>query len=456
MFAARIALCLLPLCAGLEAQQPAPPGQDTAIDVICPRNVALVHVLVSITPTGLERARFIRHPLADAARERFAPFAEHPAVAFTEQLFRRMSYHPMNYTALLHSEFPEGARVRRLPDYMTPDPETAAALDRYAGLVRDFHEASGFDGFWTAHASRVRGILDTARSNLREPGLPGIMEALYGREAGRFFLVVSPFMQESGFHVELAEDGALDFYAFTGGSTYANELSLNSIAFHELSHGFIEPMSLQHTARIQALSHLYRPLEERFRSLGYPDWDRAFNEHMVTAGQLHLTRMVFGRDTALAMLEREEARGFRLIDRFYRLFDRYLAARDRYPDLESFYPVILDELERLRVEEGRAPGSMGFYPRFEEDGVVVLRLLDGSAFERAGVEPGDRITAIAGEPVGPEAVFDAVKARHWAGAREGETVPVTVSRDGRTLHFEVPVPFVTRLEYVEGDGEAFG
>jgi predicted metalloprotease with PDZ domain len=166
--------------------------------------------------------------------------------------------------------------------------------------------------------------------------------------------------------------------------------------------------------------------------------------------------MVFGQDTALAMLEREEARGFRLIDRFYRLFGRYLEARDRYPDLESFYPAILDDLACLRIEEGSAPGSMGFYPRFEESGVVVLRLVEGSAFERAGIEPGDRITAIAGEPVGPEAAFDAAKARHWEGAREGETVSVTVSREGRTLNFEIPVPFGTRLEYVEGGREEIG
>jgi hypothetical protein len=121
----------------------------------------------------------------DEAREHFAAFADHPAVGLTEQLFRQMSYSPMNYLALLHSEFPEAREIRRLPDYLPTDEGSKAMLARYVGLVRDFYEVSGFESFWDAHESRVAAVLETARANIRAPGLPRMMEEFYGREAGR-------------------------------------------------------------------------------------------------------------------------------------------------------------------------------------------------------------------------------------------------------------------------------
>jgi hypothetical protein len=428
-------LCIVPLIAGT--------------DVICPKNVALLHVLVSLTPTGLERAEYINHPLAAEAREHFAPFADHPAVAFTEQLFRRMSYHPMNYLALLHSDFPEAREIRRLPDYLPADEDSRAMLTRYVGLVRDFYEASGFEAFWNAHESRVAAVLDTARANIHAPELPRMMEDFYGREAGRFIFVTSPFMQESGFHAELFEDGRLDFYYFSGARTYANELYFNYIAFHEFSHSFIQPVSTKYSDRISALSHLYQPLEDRFRRMGYPTWEHAFEEHMVTAGQLHLTRSVFGDQQAMEMLEREKMRGFQLIERLYGLFAQYSESRDEYEDLEEFYPVILHDLAAVRVEEYREPDVMGFYARIDETGVAVDRVVEGSAFDQAGIEAGDLLVSIGGEPIGTEENFRAAKGRWWSAAREGDAIDVTVVRSDTSLTFSIAVPFATRYRYVE-------
>jgi hypothetical protein len=269
--AASTLLCSALLMAGTGGAAQEPADGASRIEVICPKNVALLHVLVSLTPAGLERAQYINHPMAAEAREHFAAFAGHPAVGFTEQLFRQMSYHPMNYLALLYSDFPEAREIRRLPDYLPADEEARAMLARYVELVRDFYDASNFEAFWDAHASRVAAVLDTARSNILTSDLPRIMEEFYGRAAGRFYFIPSPFMQESGFHAELLEDGRFDFYYFSGGRTYADELYFNYVAFHEFSHSFIEPILTSYSTQIDALSHLYLPLAGRFRRMGYPD-----------------------------------------------------------------------------------------------------------------------------------------------------------------------------------------
>jgi C-terminal processing protease CtpA/Prc len=170
---------------------------------------------------------------------------------------------------------------------------------------------------------------------------------------------------------------------------------------------------------------------------------------MVTAGQLHLTRMVFGEGRALEMLEREKARGFELIERFYGLFSEYLESRDEYESLEGFLPVILDDLGTLRIEEYRESDVMGFYPRFEEGGVVVSDLVESSAFGRAGIETGDLLLSIGGEAIDSEETFRAAKARFWSAAREGDVVDVAVARNGSSLTFSIAVPFATRYRYVE-------
>jgi predicted metalloprotease with PDZ domain len=158
--------------------------------------------------------------------------------------------------------------------------------------------------------------------------------------------------------------------------------------------------------------------------------------------------LVFGEEQAMEMLEREKVRGFQLIERFYGLFAEYSGSRDEYEDLGEFYPVILDDLATLRIEEYREPDVMGFYPRFDESGVVVERVVEGSAFARAGIEAGDLLVSIGGDAIDSEETFGAAKARWWSAAREGDAVELAVMRSDSSLTFTITVPFATRFRYV--------
>jgi regulator of sigma E protease len=96
-------------------------------------------------------------------------------------------------------------------------------------------------------------------------------------------------------------------------------------------------------------------------------------------------------------------------------------------------PVVLELVEPSRTIEIRIPAS-------ESERVAVVRSVwswieagvggvsPGSPAERAGLEPGDRLVAVQGQPV-----------EHWfqfrdlIEARPGERTEVTISRDGREL-----------------------
>ncbi|KPK78436.1 MAG: hypothetical protein AMS25_15390 [Gemmatimonas sp. SM23_52] len=419
------------------------------IAIICPKNLAVFHVLVILSPAGEERRQFIDHPLADAAREYFAGFADHPAVQVTDRMFRSSWYFGLNFIAFHYSEFPEAQQTRAFPELPELTEGMKAMMSQYVELARDFYSVSNFEAFWNAHAAEIESMIEQTAGAIRAPDLPQMMEGFYGREVERFVFVPSPFMQQSGMHVELEDDGRWTFYYVAGGDIATDTFYNTYFAFHEFGHSFIEPISARHAERLNQLAYLYRPLQERFRQLGYRTWDRAFNEHLITAGQLHLSRPVFGEERVTELLERERANGFQLIDRFYGYLSEYASNRDRYPDLETFFPVILDDLATLRVEEYRRPGLMGFRTESDRESVVVREVIEGSAFAEAGVQGGDVIIGLDGIPITTYETFREARERSWNQAAEGDSVQVVVLRGDTTMVMAIPVAFVTDYRYLE-------
>jgi S1-C subfamily serine protease len=91
---------------------------------------------------------------------------------------------------------------------------------------------------------------------------------------------------------------------------------------------------------------------------------------------------------------------------------------------------ILDEL----LTQGRrkqAPRPwLGVYATGLEDSVVVFGLADGGPGEKAGVETGDIVAAVAGNPVKDLADFYRTV---WAQGDAGASIPLTLEREGQML-----------------------
>lgn len=93
-------------------------------------------------------------------------------------------------------------------------------------------------------------------------------------------------------------------------------------------------------------------------------------------------------------------------------------------------PPILDDL-RTRGRVNRPPRPwLGLYATESEDGIVVMGLADGGPAETAGLQGGDVIVAIAGEPIADlAAMFRSI----WALGEAGARIPLTIRRDNRTM-----------------------
>jgi regulator of sigma E protease len=94
-------------------------------------------------------------------------------------------------------------------------------------------------------------------------------------------------------------------------------------------------------------------------------------------------------------------------------------------DVRDGEPLLGDEDLMARI--GLGP----WRPRLEP---VIGKLVEGGPAERSGLRPGDRVVAVAGEPL--ETWEQWVE---WVRAHPGERLPVTVERDGRRLRLELEI-----------------
>jgi hypothetical protein len=358
-------------------------------------------------------------------------------------------YFALNNIAFYYSEFPQAKLVR---EFREEDKEWKAMekmISSYVASVRDFYLRSRFDNFWENHLQDIQAMMLEVKDNLPSLEIPQLMEDFYGKSVERFYFVPCPFMASSATHLEINDNGKWIFYHLDGFQKYSDSFSNAYYAFHEFSHSFLEPISSKHSEEINKLAYLYQPLKEDFQRLGYTNWDRAFAEHLVTAGQLLLTKKVFGEERTKKMLERESTQGFRLLNRFCDYFKEYEANRGKFKDIEAFYPEILRRLSRLKVEEFRRPGIMGFYPEYKADKLFIKDLVPDSALQRAGAQKDDIFFAIGKDRINSEESFNKAKERWWNKAKEGDSVEIVILRQGKEIRISVPVPFVVDYRYLE-------
>ncbi|MDH4272699.1 MAG: DUF4932 domain-containing protein [Candidatus Aminicenantes bacterium] len=432
-----------------------------------PKNLALVHILVLLTPSRWERPDLFNNPLVQTARDYFKDVRDHPAVALTDRIFNESWYSLLNALAIMHSDWPDAKLVSGLvlPDEIQKYPDLGKTISAYVEAVRGFYADSKFQAFWDSHQNEFSsltqelagGFQKTMASPLdpqaRIPpvDIPDVMEKFYGESAARYTLIPCPFMQNSATHFEVRrESGESDFYYFMGGDFFRNPFYTTYFAFHEFGHSFVEPVAARYRESIAWLSPLFSPLEESMRRLGYGSWDLTFNEHLIRAGGLLLTRKAFGEAVMLRMKDAEGNPEFKMIDHFVDSLKEYERRRDQYPNLESFFPEILKKLGRLKIGYFRRPDRMGFVAQWQDEAVTIRDVVPNSVPALAGLQKGDALLSIQSDPITSLDALNEARQKWWVGAKEGDSVELVVRRADGEHRLRLTVPFIADFRYVEG------
>ncbi|HMA32267.1 MAG TPA: S1C family serine protease [Casimicrobiaceae bacterium] len=100
---------------------------------------------------------------------------------------------------------------------------------------------------------------------------------------------------------------------------------------------------------------------------------------------------------------------------------------------ELIDPILDDMLKTGRA--GHPPRAwLGVYTAETRDGVTIQGLAHGGPAERAGLQPGDIVRDVAGEPVGDLADF---YRQVWKRGPAGTAIPLTLTREGRLTNVSV-------------------
>jgi S1-C subfamily serine protease len=97
-------------------------------------------------------------------------------------------------------------------------------------------------------------------------------------------------------------------------------------------------------------------------------------------------------------------------------------------------PPIMDDLLRFGRVDRPARPWLGMFTADTQHRPVVVGLANGGPADKAGVETGDMVTAVAGEPV--EDLAELWR-RVWALGAAGVEVPLAVAREDRELHLTI-------------------
>ncbi len=295
------------------------------------------------------------HPIARAARRWFVPYADHPAVAAVRRLFYAQEGAGFACDALTSLIL----RRSEPPDLAARNPHSKSALARADGdsqvldllidHLRDFFHSSGFESFWQEHAPAYQSIEKQIASYV-QAGWAGedvvtTIESYFGEERTAYILVPTPMERPGGGTMDPMGDNN-DRIVASFDSTVDKEWVLY-LLYHEVGHGFVNPLAERYSAVVQQYEALYPPLREAMRPWGYVNWTVALNEHVLRAQNCRLRRRLLGDAAAEAQLDQEENQGFQYIRALEAKLAEYEAQRSLYPALTDFYPVLLTALDSL-------------------------------------------------------------------------------------------------------------
>ncbi len=223
---------------------------------------------------------------------------------------------------------------------------SGAELDRLVDLLRSFFHASRFASFYEEQAGAYRDLGRQVAGYVRQgwagEDVVATMEGYFGQRKAAYALVPTPLERPGGGTADfLGEEGSSVVACFD--ATVSREWVLH-LLYHEVGHGFVNPLAVRYAGLVQRYAGLYAPIEAAMRPWGYRDWTTALNEHVLRAQNCRLRRRLSGDEAAEAQLAAEEGQGFRNVRALEAKLAEYEAQRELYPSLADFYPVLLGAL----------------------------------------------------------------------------------------------------------------
>ena len=291
--------------------------------------------------------------------KKFDNLKNHRAVELFDKL--SLKYHfkysrPVEW-ALQYSPFPGFTKENTRADAtdLTYPKEKEYLLEELRKEIISFYKNSLFQNYLKATKLMNQKMIESVTKSQRLQKLPAYLEEYYGTKLDSYNLIISPLMHSGGFNTEfispnnkrkvyalIGPNGEIDFLPYFDKDYLETDLIL-----HEFGHSFVNPFIEEYDSKIEMLKELYytEELKKSGDEQGYGEWKYVFNELLLRATTIQITKKHFGNEKADKLLEFEKSIGFGLVEKIITILENYEQNREQYKTFEIFYPKLIERMK---------------------------------------------------------------------------------------------------------------
>lgn len=282
----------------------------------------------------------------------------HRAVELFDSLSTKynFSYYRTVEWILQYSNFPEFKKTKKKADnYSTVSENKEHLLDEFRKELIKFNQDSLFQKYLRAVKPLNEKVLSQVKNSKSIDKLPIYLEEYYGKKLNSYNLILSPLLHAGGFNSEIInENGEKEVYALLGPNGeidfvpyFDKDFIETDLILHEFGHSFVNPLIEKYAKGIESLSFKYftKELEKNGKSQGYSEWKYIFNELILRATTIHITKQKFGEEKAKVLLDFEKSIGFGLVENIAEILKEYELNKNKYDTFDKFYPVLIERMK---------------------------------------------------------------------------------------------------------------
>jgi hypothetical protein len=313
-------------------------------------------------------------------RRQFARFKEHAAVSLLDSLTAQHIFSISNpYVGLHYSPLPEFKQQFPFNDEFYKQSshtkaEVDAAMADFAKQVRQFYKDAGLASFFTQHKIVYSKIQKEVQDSLPPIDFTKMMSDFYGSTAPAQLTIIpsAALFGQWGFGHSIKKDSVTEFFQLLSHGEERDIKDWNEIkpdqnlgfsnaqynfefAIHEFGHSFVrfldKPANQELLQGISYMNNeeLQAAMEEQGQD---PGWQNVFEEHLVRAIEILVVEKMGNKKAVQEkMAEEKDENHFIYIDAFLSSLRNYEAQREKYPDLEKYFPVLINDLAASHKKE---------------------------------------------------------------------------------------------------------
>lgn len=301
-------------------------------------------------------------PMLFRARQHFAAFATHPAVAETRRLLEQAGdIGGVLIQGTLYGKALPDTGLQQEPgdDYWKAH---RAELTHYLTLLSDFYKQANVPAFLQQNKEFYDGAIAEARQHVADTIITA-MEDYFGKQHTAYHMYLMPLCPYGwGFSgTTVGKDGRAVYavispvqnikgadtitryttYGFSGDEAPSH---YRELVVHEYVHAFITDVITQDSFKKQIAFYdtLYTPaLDSAMGELGYAGWWSFVNEHLVRLGHIRVAALLDEKEAnALRQVDKES--GFIFMPQLEDLIKTYETNRTQYKTIDDFLPQLIN------------------------------------------------------------------------------------------------------------------